>query len=1181
MAPLTTLVEFKLLGMPAIRSGNTDLTPSVRKSLALVAYLALEGAADRSRLADLLWSELTESDAKRNLRQELWRLQRSPLAPWLDARPGSISLFPTVQTDVAAFRQRLSETRDDDALALYTGPLLEHLEVGGASGFDAWLTERREELSALWKSALQRHSARLEAQGDLRGALQGHLRLLQADEFQEVHQRETMRLHLLLGERGAALERFERYKQQLWNELGLRPLPQTEALAWSAQEAADGVSTTADLPGTVRDTSADVPLRLRLPLVGRSAEWAALEHSHAALSVVIGEAGVGKTRLASEFAATCGPVIHLRAFESSAETPLYPAAEALRAALTDPLSRERLMTLSAVWRSEAARLVPELEPGTVAEPNTDGRARFLTGVAQALCCAAGPHGSVVFDDLHWADPMTLELLLHLVRQHSQPRPRLIATVRTQELHSHAALSAALAALERERQVCRVELADLTAADVLSIIQMLSGQRAQLFATRLFQASAGNPLYLLESLQHLFELGTLQQAADGRWSTPFDTSTRDYAELPLPTSVRDAITRRTAYHGPAAQRLLEAASVSEDHWQLDDLAPALSLSDWEAVEALERLLEAGLVVRLGDDTFGFSHDLVRRVVLDRLSAERRRLLHRRLAERLETTGAAAHRIAQHLERAGLRGQAAPWRIRAGQAAAQVYAYPAALEQYAKALEDGLPLNEAFDVRAARVDLLKFTGELPAREAELREMEPLVVQLGDQHRTTLQIHRVTFLLDAGRYADALERVQILLRTERLLPNQQALGLRFAGHALGKLGRPLEGTARLQEALALPGTLPSGLLGGIHNDLSNLAIEAGTLDVAEQHNQQALTLFTAEGALRSQAVALNSGARIAYTRGDLPGAVHQLEQALNLAQRIADQHLQLLFLNNVIRLQVDHGQLEQALTALNAGMAVLNEPRDPLYEGLLRSRAADIHRLTGDLGQALSNDHTAIVLADSIGAVAVQTTRRIHLAHFLLQLGDLDGAGELLYHARALHVAAGNTERQDALEVGMADLALARGDYAAALEHLTATLRQRTDNATESGALLRILQAAAQLGLHHPGALNHLRLDLPKRPALRALALILQLRSPVPQHTEQDVAHARTLLSGGQVPPLERLELTRALVECRHASVLMPDPAVERLRRDAGALQQALTSSLPAERRAPFMAAIGHWAKGRREQ
>ncbi|ULH18337.1 AAA family ATPase (plasmid) [Deinococcus sp. KNUC1210] len=1175
----TPPVEFKLFGMPAIRSGSMDLTPSVRKSLALVAYLALEGATDRSRLADLLWSELTESDAKRNLRQELWRLQRSPLAPWLEAKPGSISLFPTVQTDVAAFRQRLSETRDDDALALYTGPLLEHLEVSGASGFDAWLSERREELASLWKSALHRHSAQLEAQGDLRGALQCHLRLLQADEFQEVHQRETMRLQLLLGERGAALERFERYKQLLWNELGLRPLPQTEALAWSAQTA-DGVSTTADLPGPVQDASAAVPLRLSLPLVGRSAEWAALEHAHAALSVVIGEAGVGKTRLAGEFAATCGPVIHLRAFESSVETPLYPAAEALRAALTDPLSRERLMTLGAVWRSEAARLVPELEPGTAAEPNTDGRARFLMGVAQALCCAAGPQGSLIFDDLHWADPMTLELLLHLVRQQSPPRPRLIATVRTQELHSHGALSAALTALERERQVCRVELTDLTAADVLTLIQMLSGQRAQLFANRLFQASAGNPLYLLESLQHLFEIGTLQQAADGRWRTPFDTSTRDYAELPLPTSVRDAITRRTAYHGPAALRLLEAASVSEDHWQLDDLAPALSLSDWEAVEALERLLEAGLVVRLSDETFGFSHTLVRRVLLDHLSAERRRLLHRRLADRLETTGAAAHRIAQHLEHAGLKEQAAPWRIRAGQDAAQVYAYPAALEQYTRALEDGLPLNEAFDVRAARVDLLKFMGELPAREAELREMEPLVVQLGEQYRTALQIHQATFLLDAGRYADALERVQALLRTEDLLPHQQALGLRLAGHALGKLGRPLEGTARLQAALALPGTLPPGLLGGIHNDLSNLAIEAGTLDVAEQHNQQALTLFTAEGALRAQAIALNSGARIAYTRGDLPGAVHQLEQALNRAQRIADKHLQLLFLNNVIRLQVDHGQLEQALTALNAGMAVLNEPRDPLYEGLLRSRAGDIHRLTGDLGQALTNDHTAILLADSIGAVAVQITRRIHLAHFLLQLGDVDGAGELLDRARALHVAAGNTERHDALDVGMADLALARGDYAAAREHLTVTSHQRTDTSTESGAMLRILQSAALLGLHQPSALEPLLLDLPKRPALRALALILQLRSPVRQDREQDVAQARSLLSSGQVPPLEHLELTRALIERLHASGLRPDREVERLHRDAGALQQVLTASLPAERRAPFTAAVGHWARGRRK-
>ncbi|WP_161883206.1 ATP-binding protein [Deinococcus alpinitundrae] len=1143
--PPSDVLEFKLLGVAALNLGPLELTPSVRKGLGLLAYLALEGPTDRSQLADLLWTELSESDARRNLRQELWRLQRSALSGWLDIKSESVGLTAGVHTDVAAFHDALAAHDLSRALAAYGGPLLSRFELQGAGGFEGWLSERRDSLTALWKDAAQRHAAALESAGDLRGALGLQVQLLQDDEFQEVHQREVIRLQLALGERAAALGRYERYATLLKSELGLEPLPETRALV-TALNTPQPLVPSPD-PGPV-----SVP-RLELPLVGRRAEWAALQDDPAALTILVGEAGIGKTRLAEAFAATFGAALHLRAFEVSLHTPLYPAAEALRAALGQARYRERLDSLEAVWRSEAARLVPELDSAVSAAMQPDGRARFLDGVARALTCAASVDGVLVFDDLHWADPMTLELLLHLVRRPPAQRPRLIATVRAQELQDHPALSAALGSLERAGQLRRLPLSGLSGPEVLNLVQVLSGSAAQRFSARLFEATGGHPLYLLESLRHLFELGILHQGAGGEWNTPFDGSTRDYAELPLPHSVRGAIVQRVDHHGPAARRLLEAASLSEGGFQLDDLVPALSLSEWEALEALERLLSAGLLERT-QEAYGFSHDLVRRVLQESLMPERRRLIHRKLAERLQHTGGPAHRVARHLEEAGQVAQASPWRVRAAQDAARLYAHREALSQYQLALHDGLTAQETFVVRLARAELFRLLGELPAREAELSALQVLTAELETTDlQAELGLKWVVFFLDAGRYPQAHTAAHALLSLP-LPPEQRAAALRVAGFTLGRLGRPREGEALLTQALALPGERSALLLAQIHNDLSNFTLERGDLALARQHNEAALSGFGADGNTRACAIALNSSARIAHASGDEALALGRLEDALRAARTTGDLHLQVMFLNNMVRLQVDQGHLDQALSALHEGLAVLPEPRDPVHEGMLRSRTADVQRLRGELGQALDNDVSAIALADQIGAVAVQLTRRLHLTRFLLHLGDLDGAGRWLAQAQQLY--ANDQEPHLLLEVAHAEFGLRQQQAAAVLARLEPVLAQQGDKQGDEWDWLTLLRGAAYLALGQPAlALAVLPASL-QRPALRALGVGIRLHVDANPDTQLE---SRVLLSSNQLAPLEKLALIQVLLKAA--------PEHQALQQEYQRLHLRLAASLPPVLRPQF--------------
>lgn len=225
----------RLLGSPQIGLKGETVGLPTKKVLGLVAYLALEGATSRSKLASLFWSENDEESARRNLRRELHRLRSTPLERYLHS--DAVLHLSNHQTDVTQFRELLEQGRVEAALEVYRGSLLEGLELPGTTGFAEWLEQQRAALHRLWQQALLYQAENLETRGDWRAALEIHLQLLAQDDLQERHQREVMRLHYLLGEREAALERFERFRGTLKQELGLEPLPETLHLAEQIRSA--------------------------------------------------------------------------------------------------------------------------------------------------------------------------------------------------------------------------------------------------------------------------------------------------------------------------------------------------------------------------------------------------------------------------------------------------------------------------------------------------------------------------------------------------------------------------------------------------------------------------------------------------------------------------------------------------------------------------------------------------------------------------------------------------------------------------------------------------------------------------------------------------------------------------------------------------------------------------------
>ena len=237
-----------------------------------------------------------------------------------------------------------------------------------------------------------------------------------------------------------------------------------------------------------------------LPLVGRAADLATLIHSyeqHGAggyFVAIEGEAGIGKTRLAEEFLAHArargATAITVRCFEGEAAVAYGPIADGLRAALRDASCAERTAAIPAHWLSEAARLLPELLashpelPSPLPVDALGGQSRFFEALRQVLMSfCRGPAPNVLFfDDIHWADSASLDLLAYLVRRlHGQPL-FLLATWQGEDPTHRQRLARLVVDAQRGHAGMAMRLARLKPADVLDLLRA-AGDSGRIAARR--------------------------------------------------------------------------------------------------------------------------------------------------------------------------------------------------------------------------------------------------------------------------------------------------------------------------------------------------------------------------------------------------------------------------------------------------------------------------------------------------------------------------------------------------------------------------------------------------------------------------------------------------------------------------------------------------------------------------
>lgn len=305
---MTEILTIRLLGGLTIALGERPLTNlGTRKAEALLAYLVMHKRPfSRDLLADLLWDDRPQEQALANLRSLLSGLRRT-LKPYLTITRQTVAFNhdSAYWLDVAEFEKLLKIEESSlaeanhqslianlqSAITLYQDNFLAGFHIREAHRFEEWATLERERLQRLAVTALHQLVADALQNNQLNSGTAYAARLIKHDPYSEAARQQMMRLLVRSGQRNAALAHYEQFRQFLADEIGVPPLPETNALYERIKFADPGRHNLSPQP---------------TPFVGRQAELAAiaahLANPDCRLLTITGPGGMGKTRLAVQAA---------------------------------------------------------------------------------------------------------------------------------------------------------------------------------------------------------------------------------------------------------------------------------------------------------------------------------------------------------------------------------------------------------------------------------------------------------------------------------------------------------------------------------------------------------------------------------------------------------------------------------------------------------------------------------------------------------------------------------------------------------------------------------------------------------------------------------------------------------------------------------------------------------------
>lgn len=805
------------------------------------------------------------------------------------------------------------------------------------------------------------------------------------------------------------------------------------------------------------------PLQGEEVLIGREQElralasaWELAQKGAARVVLVSGEAGMGKTRCITEFLRQSRGQEAYILISRAAEDPPSRPYQAVSDLLSPAVEQGAIPEMDDGSLAEVARIVPELirrRPGLpqlTSLPAEQEQSRFRSALMSYMTalCARAP--VILFlDDLQWIDEPSLTLLQDFLVLHNSVPLLLVASLRSEESLRSRDGRRNSARLRRWRDTLRqksvpVEEVALRPWKEAETRQFISAQlgipEAPIFSARLHTASGGNPLYVAEILTSLRQQGLLFQEESGEWSTPFDDSTLDYGELPIPESLHVMVSRRMDSLSDEACRFLQAAAVLGRQFDPEIAQETSGLSIDQRDRAVDELTAAQLIV-IQDFDHCFRHSIHRNVVysaLKKQAGEYRRLHERAGYAILEFVGPSptpseVQALAHHFYLGQVWDKALTYQLKAGLNALALY-----------------------DARTARSYLDRARQLLQSRMRRAPDEVHLTCLegLGDAEALLGNFDEARQCYDAVlQRGPASIHGRIHVKIADTFYRQSAFE---------------KATDRLKEALAASAAAADPVV------VSRAHLLSGMIHARKRELEQALA-ETREALAQESARAHLLMANVRRELGDQEEAIHHCRLAIAQAEADHDPVTLAKAYTNLGVLLMDAGRFAEARQTYQRSLEMQKTTGDAYSHALTLCNLAEAHRYLGDLDQSAGCAQAGLAEFQRQQSAFGEALAHLNLGEVLLEQGEpkrarvehleiarglleknriADNLCEVVLAMAESYLAEGmlaDAEQMGGRALEMAEKEQDAGNRASALRVL-AVVRHRQGNYIEAEALLR---------------------------------------------------------------------------------------------------------------------------------
>lgn len=926
--------------MRVAMNGQAVDLPASKKTRGLLGYLlSSPRPLSRSELCDLLWEEA--EDPRGALRWSLSKL-RTTLGPeTVLANRNTVELnAAAIEVDVALIDAASGNvaSKTTDALVamemVFQGEFLNGLELSDCYGFYEWCQSERSRYGRLRAEILgtliSRHS------GQPGAALEYAHKLVGMNPFEEPAHIKVIELLQLLGRSEEAAAQAAQCRKIFQLELGVEP---TEALDQACQTVAllaPNQETSRENTQTKVNASGS-GARSQTRFIGREAELrlirSAFGGSGPAVALIVGAPGIGKSALLSEIGKEYG-TRHLsaRTIEVERSRPFGVWIDALDQSAETEVVRDIQHKLH-----DALLVRPDSSENLTEQQVFDGFRRILIDLSQR-----GPV-LIALDDAQWMEPSSCALLSYLIRHLGAGQVHFCLAARAGEIDDNQAVQTLLSGLGNDVQ--RIALTGLSEIEASALVQ---GMRTSVNVQDVVRNARGNPFYLME----------LSRADDHGSAT---------------TSLLNALSDRIERLSPTAITFVSWASVFGRTIPMDAVIKTSGLDLPTVLETIEELENREIIRPVGDGTVEFTHDLVRDASYERLSNNRRRLMHRRVAEMLALEMVQrpewAARVLHHSAMTDHHILAAQAAVIAGQHALKAFANSEAAELARKGLFHAEKLNagsERINLTMALlgVHVLSASGISTRKTPELVSALQAQISHARLHLMADEVAHGEHLLSVlyqelgNLKAASMATARAAEAADRIDAQKKVRQLANSARCLLELGRDIPKAIHLCRDAELLAEQEGVTDSEIYWSQGLLAHWMGDLDSAASRMEKALDLAQKGEDRWRQCKCLIWAAMIALER-DLPeAAISYANRLEDLAAKIGEGAMAPLARSFVAIAQHPNGDLDAALEALEIA-------DDKTHLAYVLNFAAERHCANDDMDRASEFAHRAFEVADAIGS------------------------------------------------------------------------------------------------------------------------------------------------------------------------------------------------------------------------